>query len=88
VQSKVKAAYHSYSIGFQSKFNCRTITFWTFIWNLCKKQAPKKGEPPISLHVADAVNIVDVGENKYADRLKELVLDQGIDFFMNHSHVH
>jgi hypothetical protein len=53
-----------------------------------RNRPPKKGEPPISLHVADAVNIVDVGENKYADRLKELVLDQGIDFFMNHSHVH
>jgi hypothetical protein len=46
-----------------------------------RNRAPNKGEPFVSLHAADAVNLVDVRENSYEDRLKEFVLDQGIDFF-------
>jgi hypothetical protein len=44
-----------------------------------RKRAPKKGVAPVSLHVADAGNLVDARENSYANRLKELVLVQGID---------
>jgi hypothetical protein len=53
-----------------------------------RNRAPNKGEPFVSIHAADAVNLVDVRENSYEDRQREFVLDQGIDFFLNLSGGH
>jgi hypothetical protein len=49
-------------------------------WDWSAKQGSKQGSTPITLHHADVVNLVDVRENSYEHRVKEFVLDQGIDF--------
>jgi len=45
-----------------------------------RNRATNKGEPAIPMHHADIINLVDVRENSYGNRLKEFVLDQGINF--------
>jgi len=45
-----------------------------------RNRATNKGEPAIPMHHADIVNLVDVRENSCGNRLKEFVLDRGINF--------
>ena len=55
------------------------VTFGVGIRN----RAPKKGEPPRSIHYGDAANIVDVPPEQHlllAERNKEFTFSQGVDF--------
>lgn len=52
-----------------------------------RNRAPNKGDPSVSLHHADIVNVADVASNLYdniaiigPDRRREFTYDQGIDF--------
>jgi hypothetical protein len=45
-----------------------------------RNRAPNKGQPPVTLHHADVLNLVDVQEKNYEKCVKEFVLDQCIDF--------
>ncbi len=47
-----------------------------------RNRAPNKGEPTVSLHHSDVVNLVDVDSNDIeneVDRDKEFVASQGVD---------
>ena len=48
-----------------------------------RNKAPNKGQPPVTLHHADVVNLVDVREKSYENCVKEFVLGQGIDFIFD-----
>jgi hypothetical protein len=53
-----------------------------------RNRAPNKGEPEVSLHHSDVVNLVDVDSNVYdnaLDREKEFVASQGVDFIYNNA---
>ena len=44
-----------------------------------RNKAPNKGQPPVTLHHADVLNLVDVQEKNYENCVKEFVLDQCIE---------